>query len=69
MLKPDVRAFKNKADGFDRCRSCGTSLVVLPEDRRQGFCYDCFDPLETSVKGFAARIPDAEATMNVPHRH
>ena len=69
MLRPDVRAFKNRGDGYDRCRRCGVSLVVLPDDRRQGYCFDCFDPLETSVKGFVSRIPENEAAMPQPCRH
>ncbi|MDO9537870.1 MAG: hypothetical protein Q7J68_06090 [Thermoplasmata archaeon] len=49
-IRPDVRAFDNSADMFGHCRKCGCSLVVLPEDRRYGFCFDCLDFLQISRK-------------------
>jgi hypothetical protein len=69
MLKPDVRSFKNKEDCYDRCRVCGTPLVVLPDDRRQGYCFDCFVPLETSMREFCTRVPELEASLAAPARH
>lgn len=49
-IRPDVRSFENSADMFGRCRKCGCQLVVLPDDRRFGFCFDCLDFLSISKK-------------------
>ncbi|HEY5539333.1 MAG TPA: hypothetical protein VIL58_07320 [Thermoplasmata archaeon] len=46
-LRPDVRQFSEGGDRFGRCRKCGGRIVLLPDDRRQGFCFDCYDSLET----------------------
>jgi hypothetical protein len=27
---------------YGRCLYCGKALVLLPDDRRRGACYDCF---------------------------
>ncbi|MBI5000504.1 MAG: hypothetical protein HZB92_03110 [Euryarchaeota archaeon] len=32
-----------------RCRRCGTAVKVLPDDRRMGYCFDCFDPIDVKV--------------------
>jgi len=45
-LRSDVRRFNEGGDRFGHCRKCGTRIVLLPDDRRQGFCFDCFDSLE-----------------------
>ena len=40
-------------EGFDSqstCRKCGAGLVVLPDDKRNGYCFDCMDIMETSNK-------------------
>lgn len=47
MLINDRRAFTNRQDTFGACRKCGCNLILLPEDKRRGFCFDCYDPLET----------------------
>jgi len=47
-LRPDVRRFSEGGDRFGRCRKCGARIVLLPDDRRQGFCFDCFDTLEVT---------------------
>lgn len=57
-IRPDVRTFENSADMFGHCRKCGRLLVVLPEDRRYGFCFDCLDHLQISRK---AEIGDGRA--------
>lgn len=53
-LKPDLRHFgeitTDQLENHMGCRKCGTSLIILPEDKRQGFCFDCVDLLETSNK-------------------
>jgi len=47
-LRPDVRRFSEGGDRFGHCRKCGARIVLLPDDRRQGFCFDCFDSLEVA---------------------
>ena len=42
-FRPDFRIFENNSDKSGSCRKCGVSLVMLPDDRRMGYCYDCFD--------------------------
>jgi len=48
-LRPDVRRFSEGGDRFGRCRKCGARIVLLPDDRRQGFCFDCFDTFEVTA--------------------
>ena len=50
VIRPDIRAFENFADMHGQCRKCGTSLVMLPDDRRMGYCFDCLDLLKISRK-------------------
>jgi hypothetical protein len=37
----DSRSFGSSEERFSRCVFCGKDLVLLPEDRRGGSCYDC----------------------------
>ena len=46
QLRPDVRRLAESEDRASSCRRCGVRIYVLPEDRRRGFCYDCYDPSE-----------------------
>jgi len=41
----DTRAFSSSEDRFQRCMYCGKDLVVLPDDRRGGCCFDCLSLL------------------------
>jgi protein-arginine kinase activator protein McsA len=43
-LRPDVRRASDPDERLATCRRCGVRLHVLPEDRRFGFCFDCYDP-------------------------
>ncbi|MFQ5838412.1 MAG: hypothetical protein ACE5HJ_06480 [Thermoplasmata archaeon] len=45
-LKPDVRKFNDREDRIGYCRKCGARLILLPDDKRQGYCFDCIDLLE-----------------------
>ncbi len=47
-LRPDIRKFKEDEDRISFCRRCGAKLILLPDDKRQGFCFDCIDLLEIS---------------------
>lgn len=51
-IRPDLRhyAFSGSYDNHTACRKCGTSLMILPDDRRNGFCFDCIDLLDTHGK-------------------
>lgn len=46
QLRPDVRRFPEDEDARATCRRCGLRIVVLPDDRRLGYCFDCYDPSE-----------------------
>jgi len=37
----DSRSFGTSDERFSRCVFCGKDLVLLPEDRRGGSCFDC----------------------------
>ena len=62
-IRPDIRRFENPDDSCGRCRKCGRTLVVLPEDRRFGFCFDCLDHLQLFRK---AENGDGRAFF-IPH--
>ena len=47
-LRPDIRAFVPGEDRTYRCRRCGMRVFARPEDRRSGYCFDCYDPLQSS---------------------
>lgn len=37
----DIRTFEASEERLSHCLFCGKDLVVLPDDRRQGSCFDC----------------------------
>jgi hypothetical protein len=41
LLFADQRSFPSSDERFQHCTGCGKDLVVLPNDRRGGSCYDC----------------------------
>lgn len=45
-LKPDTRRLSQGGDRDGHCRKCHARIVLSPDDRRQGFCFDCYDSLE-----------------------
>jgi len=45
-LKPDTRRLSQGGDREGRCRRCHARIVLSPDDRRQGYCFDCYDSLE-----------------------
>lgn len=53
----DSREFVSPEDRFQRCAFCGRPLVVLPDDRRGGACFDCLSILGDS----SASCPDCGA--------
>lgn len=51
-LRPDVRRVPEHEDASSTCRRCGAGLVVLPDDRRMGYCFDCYDPSEVRAEHY-----------------
>ncbi len=45
QLRPDLRR-NDRDSGRGNCRKCGGTIVLLPNDRRQGYCFECYDGLE-----------------------
>jgi hypothetical protein len=37
----DIRSLDSSEERLSHCVFCGKDLVVLPDDRRQGSCFDC----------------------------
>lgn len=52
QLRPDVRKAAESVERNTTCRRCGVRLRVLPDDRRLGFCFDCYDPSEVRAPPF-----------------
>lgn len=51
-LRPDARRFVDAGDRIGRCRTCSARIVMLPNDRRQGYCFDCYDSLNVKTAEF-----------------
>ena len=49
LLFADHRVFSSVEDRFQRCTFCGKDLVVLPDDRRGGACFDCLSLVGTDA--------------------
>ena len=43
LLFADGRRFSASEERFSRCLFCDRELVLLPEDRRKGACFDCLE--------------------------
>lgn len=56
----DIRTFGSSDDRFSHCLFCGKELVVLPDDRRGGCCFDC---LTLSV---ASPVPCPDCGVMIP---
>jgi hypothetical protein len=41
LSSSDARSFETADDRLGSCLFCGRALVLLPEDRRRGSCFDC----------------------------
>ena len=62
LLFADHRAFPVSEERYQHCAFCGKALVVLPEDRRGGACFDCltmFEPESVPCPECGAEIPAA----------
>ncbi len=56
----DARSFESSEDRLSHCVFCGKELVLLPDDRRQGSCFDC---LALSVP---PSVPCPECRAEIP---
>ncbi|HZY70798.1 MAG TPA: hypothetical protein VFF67_07480 [Thermoplasmata archaeon] len=45
LARSDLRSFTSAEERFQHCTYCGKDLVVLPNDRRDGSCFDCLSLL------------------------
>ncbi len=41
LLFSDMRGFSTPEERFSHCLFCGREIVLLPDDRRHGACFDC----------------------------
>jgi len=65
----DSRLFLVPEDRYSHCVFCGRDLVVLPNDRRRGACFDCYSPLgpeSVDCPGCGFEIPGEERTAGCP---
>jgi hypothetical protein len=60
----DQRSFSTDEDRFQHCLYCGKPLVILPNDRRAGSCFDCLSLLGPE----AAPCPECGAEIAPPQR-
>ena len=60
LASVDRRTFSAEEDRIQPCTYCGRTIVVLPNDRRGGACFDC---LALSGPGSA---PCPECTVEIP---
>jgi len=66
LLFADSRNFELPDDRLSRCMFCGKDLVVLPEDRRGGACFDCLSlsvPSAVPCPSCGAEIPGEERAV------
>ncbi len=59
LLFADSRGFESSEERLSHCLFCGKELVLLPDDRRQGSCFDC---LALSVPS-AVACPECNAEI------
>ena len=60
LLFADSRGSEPFDERLSHCLFCGKDLVLLPDDRRQGSCFDC---LSLSVPG---PVPCPECRAEIP---
>ncbi|HEV2429137.1 MAG TPA: hypothetical protein VGV64_04740 [Thermoplasmata archaeon] len=59
----DHRVFSSVEDRFQSCMFCGKELVVLPNDRRGGACFDCLSllgPDPVPCPGCGSEMPTSQ---------
>ena len=69
LLFADPRGSPAPDERFARCLYCGRELVVLPEDRRRGACFDCLALAvapATACPQCGSTIPGDERALGCP---
>ncbi|HYA10612.1 MAG TPA: hypothetical protein VEH10_02940 [Thermoplasmata archaeon] len=69
LLFSDLRSFSSPEERFSRCVYCGRELVLLPEDRRRGSCFDCLAlavPPASSCPQCGSMIAGEERALGCP---
>jgi hypothetical protein len=62
----DNRGFLAPDERFSRCLFCGKEMIVLPNDRRGGSCFDCLAlsvPAPRPCPNCATSIPGEERAV------
>ncbi len=69
LLFADQRSFSTSEERFQPCAFCGRDLVVLPNDRRQGACFDCLTllgPEAVPCPDCSTEIPPSRRSLGCP---
>ena len=69
LLFSDFRDRAAEEDRLSRCLYCGRELVLLPDDRRGGACFDCLAlsvPSPSPCPECGASIPGEERALGCP---
>ena len=69
LLFSDLRGSASEEERFSRCLFCGREIVLLPDDRRRGACFDCLAlsvPPPASCPNCGSAIPGDERALGCP---
>jgi uncharacterized protein with PIN domain len=69
LLFSDLRSFPTSEERFSRCLYCGREIVLLPNDRRRGACFDCLAlavPPAVACPQCGATIAGEERALGCP---
>ncbi len=68
----DIRSYETSDERFSRCLLCGRNLVLLPDDRRGGCCFDCLTlsvPTPMPCPECGAMIPGEDRAVGCANCH
>jgi uncharacterized protein with PIN domain len=69
LLFSDPRSVPAADERFSRCLYCGREIVLLPDDRRRGSCFDCLALAVAPASACpqcGASIPGDERALGCP---
>jgi DNA-directed RNA polymerase subunit RPC12/RpoP len=69
LVASDRRSFASEEDRYQACSYCGREIVVLPNDRRGGACFDCLSligPEPGPCPECGEEIPAASRAIGCP---
>jgi hypothetical protein len=69
LLFADSRRFSSSEEGLSRCVFCDRDLVLLPDDRRRGSCFDCLElavPVPTLCPSCGSMIAGDARALGCP---